>query len=249
LGPCADWSRVEGALDLLTVRSAPSKAWRFVWPGRVVVQAMGTGVTWRHLDRHGELRPGAVLVLDAFAAQTRLATTSGASLRVAFELDAREGVSSRFPARPPYAGPELDMALSPTKLFFDAVEIAGQPLPFVGRLTGPVARARRYIEENLAEEFDLEALGASAGVDRCHLCRVFQRAIGLPPYRFRAHLRVARARALLASGLDCTQVAFAVGFCDQSHLIRCFKELTGTTPGAYARACRAPATESRPSAA
>jgi len=251
-GAYAEWSRVEGAssaLDLLTVHAAPPKTWCFVWPGRVVVQALAAGVTWRHLDRHGELRPGGVLVADAFAAQTRVTTTSGASLRVVFELDAPAQVSSKLRARAPHTGPVLDVALSSTKLFCEGVESAGPPLAFVGGLTGPVARARRYIEENLAEEFELEELSASAGVDRCHLCRVFQRAIGLPPYRFRAHLRVARARALLASGRDCSQVAFAVGFCDQSHLIRSFKELTGTTPGAYARACRAPATESRPSAA
>jgi transcriptional regulator GlxA family with amidase domain len=51
-------------------------------------------------------------------------------------------------------------------------------------------------------------------------------------------MRIVRARELLAQGLDCTEVAHAAGFADQSHLNRCFKETTGTTPGAYARACR-----------
>ncbi|AKU97952.1 Transcriptional regulator, AraC family [Labilithrix luteola] len=80
-------------------------------------------------------------------------------------------------------------------------------------------------------------LSEAAGVERTYLCRLFQRMMGLLPYRFRTHLQVARARKLLPAGADCTEVTYALGFCDQSHLTRCFKELTGTTPGAYASVC------------
>jgi transcriptional regulator GlxA family with amidase domain len=98
-----------------------------------------------------------------------------------------------------------------------------------------VERARNYIAANVATNFSLETLGAATCANRYDLCRRFQRQVGMPPHRFRAHLRVARARELLATGLECTKVAHEAGFCDQSHLNRAFKEHTGTTPGAYAR--------------
>lgn len=248
----ADWTRIEhsgGSLDLLEVRAISPKTWCFVWPGRIVIQALSSGVSSSHLDRGAELRPGSVIVADAFSAQMRISATSGAAFRVLFEhVDGTEA-GSRGRVRPPLAGPTLPVDTHPADLFRAATASAAPPLSLAKRVASPAARARDYIEQNVASDFDLEALGAAVGVDRCHLCRVFQRAVGLPPQRFRAHLRVARARALLAAGLDCTEVAYAVGFCDQSHLSRCFKELTGTTPGAYAKACRAPLAAWRSSSA
>jgi AraC-like DNA-binding protein len=44
---------------------------------------------------------------------------------------------------------------------------------------------------------------------------------------------------LLREGKSATEVAFAVGFSDQSHLNRAFKAMMGVTPGAFARACNA----------
>lgn len=48
------------------------------------------------------------------------------------------------------------------------------------------------------------------------------------------HLRVARARVLLAEGGRPIDVAHACGFCDQSHLNRWFRKTVGVTPRSYA---------------
>jgi AraC-like DNA-binding protein len=45
----------------------------------------------------------------------------------------------------------------------------------------------------------------------------------------------ARARDLLIRGEPAAEVAQAVGFVDQSHLIRRSRDIYGTTPGSYAR--------------
>jgi AraC-like DNA-binding protein len=95
-----------------------------------------------------------------------------------------------------------------------------------------------FIADHLEEDFGFETLSRETGVDRFQLCRGFRHAFGLPPFRFRRHLRVARARQFLAAGYDCSYAAHAAGFCDQSHLSRSFKLLTATTPGSYLRACR-----------
>jgi len=42
---------------------------------------------------------------------------------------------------------------------------------------------------------------------------------------------------MLKSGLAASEVAFDLGFADQSHLSRQFKQAYGVTPGAYRQAC------------
>jgi AraC-like DNA-binding protein len=49
------------------------------------------------------------------------------------------------------------------------------------------------------------------------------------------HLRLARARRLLAQGVSASRAAYQAGFADQSHLTRRLKETTGLTPGEFAR--------------
>jgi AraC-like DNA-binding protein len=45
--------------------------------------------------------------------------------------------------------------------------------------------------------------------------------------------RIARARALLQNGCLPLEVATQLGFADQSHLSRQFKQVYGVGPGAY----------------
>ncbi|XHR92263.1 helix-turn-helix domain-containing protein [Mucilaginibacter sp. UC70_90] len=47
-------------------------------------------------------------------------------------------------------------------------------------------------------------------------------------------LRVEKSFALLADGgLSLTDIAYACGFADQSHFLRCFKQFGGSNPSAY----------------
>ncbi len=63
----------------------------------------------------------------------------------------------------------------------------------------------------------------------------------MSPRYFRANIgeyirkvRVDKATVLLScKHLTLTQIAYDCGFSDQSHLIRCFKEFNGMTPGQY----------------
>ena len=83
---------------------------------------------------------------------------------------------------------------------------------------------------------DLDALAEMAGADKFHLCRAFTKEIGIPPYKFLTHLRIAKARALLRRGVRPSDVAPLTGFCDQSQMHRHFVKIVGFTPGEYARA-------------
>lgn len=98
---------------------------------------------------------------------------------------------------------------------------------------------RDYIHDNVTNPIRLSTLANIAGVSPYHLIRVFGREFGVSPYAYVKQLRVVHAQRMLREGLSATEVAFAVGFSDQSHLNRAFKAMLGVTPGAFARACSA----------
>lgn len=87
-----------------------------------------------------------------------------------------------------------------------------------------------YIKGNLNEKITLEDLAAVCGRDKFHVIRTFRRALGTTPHAYIVEARVFRAAQLLRSGEPAAEVAFEVGFVDQSHLIRYFKRHVGTTP-------------------
>lgn len=93
--------------------------------------------------------------------------------------------------------------------------------------------ARQMLVERVADRITLDELAAAAGVSRSHLSRAFRQVEGLPPHTYQNQLRIQRAKSLLASGASLSDAASGVGFADQSHFTRVFREFTGATPGQY----------------
>lgn len=99
-------------------------------------------------------------------------------------------------------------------------------------------RVREYLEAHFAERVCLADLTRVAEMSGFHLIRQFRRHHGVPPHRYLELVRIERARVMLQRGARISQVAFATGFSDQSHLTRQFKRVLGVTPGSYARSYR-----------
>lgn len=101
----------------------------------------------------------------------------------------------------------------------------------------PPADALRPVFERLADELagavSLGELAALAGCDRYRLIRRFRAATGLTPHAWQLNRRINRARLLLREGIGLAEVAYRLGFADQSHFQRVFKAHVGATPGRY----------------
>jgi transcriptional regulator GlxA family with amidase domain len=95
-------------------------------------------------------------------------------------------------------------------------------------------RVREYIAAHLEHKISNDVLAEIAGLSTCHFARAFKQSEGMSPHRYVLQSRVKRAQELLAgTAMRLSEIALAAGFSDQSHCTRCFRELTGVTPGTY----------------
>lgn len=86
------------------------------------------------------------------------------------------------------------------------------------------------IRSRFNETITLDELAQMAGIDRYTLIRRFGRQFNTTPHSWQIMLRVNEARRLLENGMSITEAALEVGFYDQSHFTKIFKETYGVTP-------------------
>ena len=109
----------------------------------------------------------------------------------------------------------------------------GRALRVPGQEHAAVLKAKDWIDANSEQNVSIHSLAGLAGVSPYYLVRAFHREVGIPPHKYQTIMRVLRARKFLACGDPISEVAVRTGFCDQSHLNRCFKRTLGVTPGRY----------------
>jgi AraC-like DNA-binding protein len=82
----------------------------------------------------------------------------------------------------------------------------------------------------------VEALAAELGCSRRYLRDGFVRQVGLPPKTVGRLVRFQHVRERIQEAPGrWSEVAYAAGYADQSHLNREFRELAGTTPSDFVR--------------
>jgi transcriptional regulator GlxA family with amidase domain len=96
---------------------------------------------------------------------------------------------------------------------------------------GAMRRVREYVEVHLDENIDLLMLAGVAGLLVHHFARQFKQSAGVTPHVYLTRKRVERAKEMLVqTDLSLAEIAFSVGFFDQGHLARHFRQMLGTTP-------------------
>ncbi|GAB7129728.1 AraC family transcriptional regulator [Silvimonas sp. JCM 19000] len=94
-------------------------------------------------------------------------------------------------------------------------------------------RAADLIREQYAETLTLDQLCAAAELSATHLIRGFKQHFGMTPHAYLTNRRIQVSRTRLRQGAAIAEVAHEVGFADQAHLQRAFKQMMATTPGHY----------------
>ena len=96
-----------------------------------------------------------------------------------------------------------------------------------------IAEAVAYIHTHLDERLALADLAVKAKLSLWRFCTVFRLHTGTSPHRYICALRIDRVQALMTQGVSASVAASSVGFYDQSHLTRHFKNALGLTPGQF----------------
>nr|MBA2481001.1 helix-turn-helix transcriptional regulator [Planctomycetota bacterium] len=122
------------------------------------------------------------------------------------------------------------------KLLLDTARAAiGDPLPAesagIARTTeseAVVARARRFILDNLARGLSVRDIAAEVGLSERHFSRVFRQATGDSPLEYLVQSRVdSAAQLLLDPSLAIKDIAKRVGFPDVRYFTTVFRRATG----------------------
>jgi AraC family transcriptional regulator len=93
-----------------------------------------------------------------------------------------------------------------------------------------------WMDEHVAEDFDLAQLAAQAGLSKFHFQRLFKSAVGVSPSRYHINSRMNVARRLLRETKNSVvDVALEVGYANPSHFARLFRKETGLSPSDYRR--------------
>lgn len=114
-----------------------------------------------------------------------------------------------------------------------------EPRPAGERIAPWQARAAiAHMEANLARPVTLGELAAAAGVSIFHFSRGFRNAVGEPPLRHLARLRIREACRLLAeTGAPVAQIAATVGYRSPQAFARAFERLCGCPPTTWRARC------------
>lgn len=96
-----------------------------------------------------------------------------------------------------------------------------------------VVQAKLFIDENYAENIDLNNIANEAYFSKFHFIRLFKNIYGSTPYNYLRQVRIEHAKQLLAKNIAASKVCLLVGFDSVSSFTGLFKKITGTTPSAY----------------
>lgn len=102
------------------------------------------------------------------------------------------------------------------------------------RVPAALRQARDWIHAHATEAIHLQDLSQHCGLSGYQLIRQFKQSYGIPPHAYQLNLRIQLAQQLLKDGAPLSQLAVDLGFADQAHFQRHFRQRSATTPATYA---------------
>jgi AraC-like DNA-binding protein len=113
--------------------------------------------------------------------------------------------------------------------FIDGIYLHG-----VNRSNTKVRKAVDFISRHHMERLPLSAVARHVGISCSRLSHLVKGLTGRTVLQLIHQVRIRNAQRLLdRSSLSCAEIAYSVGFSDQSYFIKQFRRSTGTTPFRY----------------
>ena len=100
-----------------------------------------------------------------------------------------------------------------------------------------IAELSEFIRTRFYEDLHIEDFMKQTRLSRHYLIRVFERQMGMTPYRYLHMCRINEAQRMLTStSMNVEEIAFGVGYRTPAVFIRHFKSFHGITPAEYRKA-------------
>lgn len=110
--------------------------------------------------------------------------------------------------------------------------MAGSPTSHHGHPA--IERALEFMRSRLGEAFTLDDLAAQLALEKSYFIRLFKKHVGVSPMSYAMNLKMSAAADLLCSTSEpLAVVAGQVGFADEYHFAKRFKQWSGVAPGTY----------------
>ena len=94
-----------------------------------------------------------------------------------------------------------------------------------------IKEALNYIEQNFQNDISVENIASFCGLNRTYFWRIFKETVGKSPQQFLLSYRMAKAAELLKlTELSISDIGNAVGYPNQLHFSRAFKNVYGVSP-------------------
>ena len=99
-----------------------------------------------------------------------------------------------------------------------------------------ILRVRTFIDRNLHRTIHTQDLSAVARRSPAHFSRSFKLTFGEPPHAYVVKRRLEKAcHLMITSPASLSDIALSVGFSDQAHLCRLFRQAFGESPAGWRR--------------
>ncbi len=97
-----------------------------------------------------------------------------------------------------------------------------------------IERALDFMRSHVNAAYGLDELVADLGLNKSYFIRLFRSSIGVPPMKYAMNLKMSAAADLLRTTAEpLAAVAARVGFDDEYHFAKRFKQWSGVAPGRY----------------
>jgi AraC family transcriptional regulator len=132
---------------------------------------------------------------------------------------------------------KASLAAASTILRSEIERHSGAKRSRTGGLAGwQIARVRTFIDKNLHRTIHTQDLSAVARRTPAHFSRSFKLTFGEPPHAYVVKKRLEKACHLMITGsASLSEIALSVGFSDQAHLCRLFRQAFGQSPASWRR--------------
>ena len=154
------------------------------------------------------------------------------SVALAFRPTASDGI----PRQPVLLAAGGDTSPRSRRDAFDRLRSGGATGTSVDRARDPAplaANAKAILDREYGAPLEIGRIAARLRASPAVLSRTFRHAYGMPPVRYRHHVRVMDALMQFAEGAAPVDVFQGVGFDDLSRFYKIFRRLTCAPPGAY----------------